>query len=367
MCQVKARALLVSCLPMETPIWAEPVRGSYPAPWILNLPGPERGRLIPPPPIQHLFGLRAVRGSEPGTSRFTMPCSPWLLSSAGVYTAGIYALVADAPFGGAIVSKLPAGTFGSTSELSMSFFRTADPSSIELTARARVVEVGRTVGLSEAVVTDTHGRRLAHGTSRYFLRAVPGLPDPPAERPEPKPPAYDIPDPYLRPFPGGVDPEAFSRSGGLALLEAAAAGTQPPAPFARLFGITVTDAAPGATTFSIVASEWLHSPARTIYGGVLAMLADAVMTAAVGTTLDAGQSCATLDLKLHFLRPGIADGSTLRARGEVVHRGRSIAVTRAEILNAEGKPIVLASGSTMVLDRPWASVSLADEPHEDET
>jgi len=352
----------------DDPIWSEPVRGSYPEPWVLNLPGHERGRAIPPPPIHHLFGLTPARGSEPGTATFTMPCSPWLLTTAGVYTAGVYALAADAPFGSAIVSKLPAGVYGTTSELSMSFLRAADTSGVELTTRSTLVDIGRALGLSEAVVTDAQGRRLAHGTSRYVLREVQGLPAPPEEIPMPALPVFDTPDPYLRPLPTDIlDVEAIAGRPGLEVFKEAAAGTFPAPPYARLLGMTIEDAEPGVAVFSMVASGWVVSPARTIYGGVIAMLADTAMTGAVATTLPAGWSCATLDLKVHFIRPGFGDGSTLRARGEVVHRGRSIAVTRAELLNAEGKPIAMASGSTMVLDRPWGSVSVADEPTSDET
>jgi len=47
--------------------------------------------------------------------------------------------------------------------------------------------------------------------------------------------------------------------------------------------------------------------------------------------------------------------------GEVVHRGRTLAVTRAQVANADGKPLVVATGSSMVLEgRPWADVAVAD-------
>jgi uncharacterized protein (TIGR00369 family) len=74
----------------------------------------------------------------------------------------------------------------------------------------------------------------------------------------------------------------------------------------------------------------------------------------VHTTVDAGTSYATLDLKVNFLRPVVPDGRQLEARASVVHRGRSIAVATVEILTADGKTAALATSSTMILPgRPW--------------
>jgi hypothetical protein len=44
------------------------------------------------------------------------------------------------------------------------------------------------------------------------------------------------------------------------------------------------------------------------------------------------------------------DGSTLDVSGWVVHDGRSIKVTQAEITNAEGKTVAIATGSSMVIE-----------------
>jgi uncharacterized protein (TIGR00369 family) len=154
---------------------------------------------------------------------------------------------------------------------------------------------------------------------------------------------------------------------GLDYFRALAKGELPLSPFAELFGIVPRDADEGRVTSTVRASKWLLSPARTIYGGVLAFFADAAMTAAVGTLLPAGSSCATLDFKVYFLRPGIADDRDLTINGSVVHRGKTLAVTQAEVLNADGKPVVVATGSSMMLpNRPWQPIVVADEAEEDE-
>ena len=86
------------------------------------------------------------------------------------------------------------------------------------------------------------------------------------------------------------------------------------------------------------------------------MLADFAMLIAVETTVPAGVAFAGLDLKVNFLRPASPDESELTARAEVVHAGRTIAITRATVTNAEGKPVLLATGSSLYLPGRPASL-----------
>lgn len=348
-------------------IYDEPVRGDYPSLGFLGLPGLERMRAgaenrFPKPPIHHLFGSRSVDAGD-GWSVFAVPVSPWLQTVGGFYLGGVVALAADAPLGGAIVSKLDPGVYGVTSELSINFLRPATAASRELIARARLVNIGRTLGLSEASVEDAQGTVLAHTTSRYFLTRLDPAP-PRVTLDVVEDPVYESPDPWQRPAPA-QDPRALNGNG-LDVFRALIAGELAPAPFSRLFGIRPAEAEEGRAVFQMRASRWLTSPARTIYGGIIALLADAVMTAAVNTTVPSGHSTATIDLKVQYLRPGLADDREITAAGTVVHRGKNIAVTQAEIRSADGKALALATGSSMILARPWQPVSVADEQHDDE-
>ena len=82
--------------------------------------------------------------------------------------------------------------------------------------------------------------------------------------------------------------------------------------------------------------------------------------AAITTVTPAGTAMASIDLKVNFLRPGIADGRELRARGTVAHAGRTIAVAHSEVVNADAKRVALATGSALLL--PGRSASLVDLP-----
>jgi uncharacterized protein (TIGR00369 family) len=107
------------------------------------------------------------------------------------------------------------------------------------------------------------------------------------------------------------------------------------------------------------ATEWLHSPAGRLQGGTIVMLADQTMMTAVLTTTPAGTAIAGLDLKANFLRPVFGDGADLVARAEVVHQGRTLAISRVRVENAEGKPVMLATGTAMYL--PGRPASLGPE------
>ena len=359
-----------------TPITDEPARGDFPPVGLLGLDGEERARvfaqrLMPRPPISHLFGLLPVERND-SEAVFTMPASPWLQTSFGVFFASTAVLVADAPFGSALVPSMTPGMFGTTSEVSMSFLRPASPSSGMLTARARKVDAGRTLGLSEARVTDARGRLLAHGTSRYVFLELDPAP-PPLEVTQYEEPTYDTPDPYERPVVGELIPlEVWRTRSGLDVLRAVSAGELPRAPFSYLFGCFLSDVEEGSAVSNIPASKWFASPARTIYGGITAYFADTAITAAIQTTLPANTVSALVDLKVNYTRPAIPDGRLLRARATVVHRGQRMAVARADLINADDKVFAIATGSAMILEgRVWdieqPVVAVDDARGDDET
>jgi uncharacterized protein (TIGR00369 family) len=280
-----------------------------------------------------------------------MPASGWLASSTGAITGGALAIVADIAFGCSIETRLPAATTYTTAELSMSFLRPARPGTM-LAAHGQAIHVGRSVALSEVFLLERDSDRLiAHGTSR--LSVFPPLPDPPeapTELPTFEPRDYGSPDPFLRPPPPTTIPQrVWSELPGAEILARQLAGELPAPPLHHLTGLRLTEVGDGTATFTLPATEWLATPARRLQGGVIAMLADFAMLAAAETKAAAGVAIAGLDLKANFLRPVAHDGADLTARAEVVHSGRTIAITRADVTNAEGKPVLLATGSAMYL------------------
>jgi uncharacterized protein (TIGR00369 family) len=297
-------------------------------------------------------------GFGTGTAEARMPATGWLAASNGLITGGALAILADIAFGCAIETELPAATPYTTAELSLSFLRPARPNGM-LTAGGQAIHVGRSVGLSEAFVIDEETDRLiAHGSSR--LTIFPPLdpaPEPPdAIEPFDSPPS-DPPDPYRRPPPDGViGQDVWSELSGAQILERQLKGELPPPPLHHLTGLTLTEFGEGWARFTMPCTEWLASPTGRLQGGAIAMLADFGMLAAVQTTTAPGLAFAGLDLKVNFLRPVEPADDVLEAYGEIVHSGRTLAITRATVTNSERKPVVLATGSSIHLPGRPASL-----------
>jgi uncharacterized protein (TIGR00369 family) len=343
-------------------VWREEVRGGYPDRRLISLPGRRRLEcwrrgINPPPPLAHLTGAIPT-GFGTGTAEARMPASAWLAASNGLITGGALAILADIAFGISVETELPAATPYTTAELSLSFLRPARPDGT-LSAGGQAIHVGRSVGLSEAfVIEEESDRLLAHGTSR--LTIFPPLdpaPDPPESIEPYVAPSHESPDPYLRPPPGGIIPqEVWAELSGAEILGRQLAGELPPPPLHHLTGLSLKDFGDGWATFTMPCTEWLASPTGLLQGGTIAMLADFAMLAAVETSTPPNLAFAGLDLKVNFLRPVPPSESDLEARGEVVHSGRTLAITRATVTNDEGKPVVLATGSSIFLPGRPASL-----------
>ena len=164
------------------------------------------------------------------------------------------------------------------------------------------------------------------------------------------PPGASPDDPLRREVEGEVLPqEEFENRDGLQILRALAAEELPRPPVTHLTGLRLVEADEGATVTVLPCSKWLSTSAGTIQGGFTAMLAESAMTSAAFSTAAADTAVAALDFKVNYLRPVFPDGEDLVARGRVLHRGRTLVIAAAEILNAEGKQIALATGSSMYL------------------
>lgn len=347
----------------ENEIWEEPVRGGYPDPAVIGLAGLERLRLwqverMPPPPLHYLTGAMPTVFGD-GTAEAEMPASGWLRNSSGLIGGGTLAILADIAFGCALETQLPAATPYTTAELSLTFLRPAragrdsaeDPRPPMLTAGGQAIHAGRSVGLSEAFVMEADGDRLiAHGTSRLsIMPRIDPAPAPPAEMTF-EPPDYDAPDPYLRPPPEtALDDAIWAELPGAEILKRQIRGDLPLPPISALTGIRPVEAGEQTATMVMPASEWLASPTRLLQGGAIAMLADAAMMLAVMTTTKPATAIAELDLKINYLRPVPPDGRDLTAVASMEHSGRTLAISRARVSNADGKPVALATGSAMYL------------------
>ena len=77
-------------------------------------------------------------------------------------------------------------------------------------------------------------------------------------------------------------------------------GDAPPAPVATLIGFTLREVERGRAVIDLEADARDANPMGTLHGGVLCDIADAAMGVAYASTLDEGETFATVELKINF-------------------------------------------------------------------
>ena len=318
---------------------------------LLTVPGLEALREIhagrsPQPPIHRWSGRRLV-ALRPGEASIAMPASGWFCGPKGRLHSGIFAFLLDMTHLYAVVSTLPAGGGCTTAELSVTVLGEPPSSGAEITARSRVIYSDERNALAEGRVTDQGGHPLAHSTSRYFLFAPGAVVPHPAggSPPETRQPGTGArlrePVPQIAP----VGAALLQRLSGLEILTAQLNGEIPAAPIDRYAGIRLMEAEDGRVVFSLPVHPGLLQELGTVFGGVIALLANSASGAAVQTIAPAATGFTALDLKANFLRPARAEGEELIATGAITHRGRKLSIANA-VVTYRGRRIAIATGTT---------------------
>lgn len=133
----------------------------------------------------------------------------------------------------------------------------------------------------------------------------------------------------------------------LAELQQVRDGTHPPPPIAALIGFTLSAVAPGEAVIELAAGPQHANPMGTLHGGVLCDVADAAMGIAYASTLAEGETFATLELKINFLKPVWT--AKLRAVGRIVKRGKTVGLLECDITDEQQTLVARASSTCMTL------------------
>jgi uncharacterized protein (TIGR00369 family) len=126
-----------------------------------------------------------------------------------------------------------------------------------------------------------------------------------------------------------------------------ARGEAPKAPIAQLLGFDVTFAENGTASAVIDVDARLANPMGTLHGGVICDLADAAMGCAIATTLGAGESFTTVELKANYFKP-IWQGR-IEAKARIVRRTRSLAYIECDVTDADASLVARVSSTCMIL------------------
>lgn len=107
-------------------------------------------------------------------------------------------------------------------------------------------------------------------------------------------------------------------------------------PYLRLLGLQMGEAVRGAAVFHVEAHDELMRHEGIMHGGAVASLADTAAAFAVLTLLEPGQSTATVDFTIHYLRPVTTD-DRLTAHARVLRAGRRLLTVAVEVINRHGE------------------------------
>ena len=118
-------------------------------------------------------------------------------------------------------------------------------------------------------------------------------------------------------------------------------------PVAELLGFEVPEAASGHAVVTLQAGPQHANPMGTLHGGILCDIADAAMGIAFASTLAAGESFTTIELKINFFRP--VWQAALRAEARVVQRGRTIGYVECDMTDENGKLVAKSNSTCLVL------------------
>lgn len=137
---------------------------------------------------------------------------------------------------------------------------------------------------------------------------------------------------------------------GLQLLEMAFRNAGSAPSIGRTLNFSVVHVEHGRVEFEGEPNENHLNPLKTVHGGYAATLLDSCMGCAVHSTLPAGKSYTTLELKINYIRamrPGIGK---VRAIGNIIHAGRSTATAEGRLVDAEGRLIAHGTTTCIIMD-----------------
>lgn len=110
---------------------------------------------------------------------------------------------------------------------------------------------------------------------------------------------------------------------------------------------TFTDAGDGWAEISFTASRKSENLYGIVHGGVWLLLADSAMGGALATIATTEERVITAQSEFRWLRP--LRGDTIRIRGEVLRRGRTLSHAVADLYDHEDNAIGRATGTYVIL------------------
>jgi uncharacterized protein (TIGR00369 family) len=118
-------------------------------------------------------------------------------------------------------------------------------------------------------------------------------------------------------------------------------------PAIKMFGLELVHIELGLAVVRLTIRAEMLQNRGVLHGGVTAALVDSATSFAVASYLQEGESTATIDLTVHYLRP-LATGHA-KATARVLRAGRQIFSVSADVVDQENRPAAHALSTYMRL------------------
>lgn len=128
--------------------------------------------------------------------------------------------------------------------------------------------------------------------------------------------------------------------------------------FIHHVGMQIDEASQGRSRCSLELRDFHLNTSGVVHGGVLFTLADTAMGAALFSTLEPDELCATIEIKIGYFKP-VTEGA-LVCTAVLVNKGKSIASLEASVL--QGDVLVSKSSGTFTIYRRKTDAGLAGPP-----
>lgn len=127
-----------------------------------------RDGTIPPPPISTTMGVELAEVDE-GRAVFTLEPREWHYNQTGGAHGGVHATLLDSAMGCAVHTRLPAGTWYTTLDISVRYLRPVNVDTGTLRCEGTVVSLGSRIATARGQITDTRGKVLATATTSCLI------------------------------------------------------------------------------------------------------------------------------------------------------------------------------------------------------
>jgi len=144
--------------------------------------------------------------------------------------------------------------------------------------------------------------------------------------------------------------QAGLQMSGLDYMQALIDGKFPPPPIAQTLGFQLVEVEEGRAVFAGEPAGYHYNPIGVVHGGMAATLLDSALGCAIHTTLPQGIGYTTVQLNVNMVRAITIKTGRIRCEATVIHSGRQMATSQAEVRDSNGK--LLAHGTTTCLVFP---------------